>query len=95
MRARPATRGSGPSNATPRTRTAFFEVSQRVGAARTPEEAARTIVGVAQELLGWDACSLDLYFPDTHRVQAVLSMDSLDGPPRDVPHAYTATRPAR
>src|SRR5919112_616433 len=76
-----------------RTRAAFFEVSRRLGAARTPEEAARTIVGVAQELLGWDACSFDLYFPETGRMQAVLSMDSVDGPPADVPHAYTSTVP--
>jgi two-component system, cell cycle sensor histidine kinase and response regulator CckA len=76
-----------------RTRAAFFEVSRRLGAARTPTEAARIIVGVAQELLGWDCCSLDLYFPESDRVQAVLSMDTLDGSPADVPHAYTATTP--
>jgi two-component system, cell cycle sensor histidine kinase and response regulator CckA len=77
-----------------RARAAFFEVSRRLGAARTPTEAARIIVGVAQELLGWDCCSLDLYFPETDQVQAVLSMDSVEGPPADVPHAYTATAPA-
>jgi PAS domain S-box-containing protein len=81
------------SNAVDRQRAAFFEVSRRLGAARTPEAAARIIVGVAQELLGWDACSLDLYFPETHRVQAVLSMDTVEGVPTDVPHAYTATTP--
>jgi two-component system, cell cycle sensor histidine kinase and response regulator CckA len=76
-----------------RTRAAFLEVSRRLSAARTTAEAARVIVGVAQELLGWDCCSFDLYFPETDRVQAVLSMDSVDGPPADVPHAYTATSP--
>ena len=76
-----------------RTRAAFFEVSRRLSAARTPAEAARIIVGVAQELLGWDCCSFDLYFPDTGLVQAVLSMDSIDGPPVDVPPAYNATAP--
>ena len=81
------------SSATDRQRAAFFDVSRRLGAARTPEAAARIIVGVAQELLGWDACSLDLYFPATHRIQAVLSMDTVDGIPADVPHAYTATTP--
>jgi two-component system, cell cycle sensor histidine kinase and response regulator CckA len=81
------------ASTTDRARAAFFEVSRRLGAARTPEEAARVIVGVAQELLGWDACSLDLYFPEAHRIQAVLSMDSIDGAPVDVPHAYTATTP--
>src|SRR5919112_2441633 len=81
------------ASATDRARAAFFEVSRRLGAARTPEEAARVIVGVAQELLGWDACSFDLYFPETRRIQAVLSMDAFDGTPVDVPHAYTATTP--
>ena len=81
------------ASTTDRARAAFFDVSRRLGAARTPEEAARIIVGVAQELLGWDACSFDLYSPDSRRVQAVLSMDSLDGAPVDVPHAYTSTTP--
>jgi two-component system cell cycle sensor histidine kinase/response regulator CckA len=72
-----------------RTRAAFFEVSRRLSAARTAEEAARIIVAVAQELLGWDACTLDLYFPETNQVQDVLTMDSFDGPPVDVPSANT------
>ena len=77
-----------------RQRAAFFEVSRRLSAARTPEEAARIIVGVAQELIGWDACSLDLYHPETNLVQDVLTMDSLDGgPPVDVPPAYNQITP--
>src|SRR5215212_1312185 len=77
-----------------RQRAAFFEVSRRLTAARTPEEAARIIVAAAQELIGWDACSLDLYDPETDQVQDVLTLDSLDGgPPVDVPPAYTQTTP--
>jgi len=76
-----------------RTRAAFFEVSRRLSAARTAAEAARIIVGVAQELLGWDACTLDLYFPETNRVQDVLTMDSFGGPPVDVPSANTSSLP--
>ena len=77
-----------------RQRAAFFEVSRRLSAARTTEEAARIIVGVAQELIGWDACTLDLYHPETNQVQDVLTMDSLDGgPPVDVPPAYTQIDP--
>jgi two-component system, cell cycle sensor histidine kinase and response regulator CckA len=76
-----------------RTRAAFFELSHRLSATRTPEEAARIIVGVAQELLGWDACSMDLYSPETDLVQAVLTMDSFGGPPVDVPAAYNACPP--
>jgi len=76
-----------------RTQAAFFEVSRRLSAARTAEEAARIIVAVAQELLGWDACTLDLYFPETNQVQDVLTMDSFDGPPVDVPAANTTSIP--
>jgi two-component system cell cycle sensor histidine kinase/response regulator CckA len=76
-----------------RTRAAFFEVSRRLSAASTPEEAARIIVAVAQELLGWDACTLDLYFPETDQTQDVLTMDSFDGPPVDVGAANTSRTP--
>ncbi|HET8833674.1 MAG TPA: ATP-binding protein [Gemmatimonadales bacterium] len=76
-----------------RTQAAFFEVSRRLSAARTAEEAARIIVAVAQELLGWDACTLDLYFPETNQVLDVLTMDSIDGPPVDVPSVNTTSIP--
>jgi PAS domain S-box-containing protein len=81
-------------DASDRARAAFFEVSRRLSAARSAEEAARIIVGVAQELIGWHACTLDLYHPDTGHVQDVLTMDSLKGgPPVDVPSALTSTTP--
>ena len=55
----------------------------------TPEEAARTIAAAAQDVLGWDACSLDLYSAETDTVRAVVSMDRMgNGEPVDVPHAY-------
>jgi len=76
-----------------RTQAAFFEVSRRLSAARTAEEAARIIVAVAQELLGWDACTVDLYFPETNQVQDVLTMDSIGGPPVDVPSANSTSLP--
>jgi two-component system, cell cycle sensor histidine kinase and response regulator CckA len=55
----------------------------------TPEEAARTIAAAAQDVLGWDACSLDLYWAESDTVRAVVSMDRMSGgEPVDVPHAY-------
>jgi PAS domain S-box-containing protein len=71
-----------------RIRIAFSELGRGLSAARTPEEAARIIVAAAQDLIGWECCSLDLILPERGTVQAVLSMDSFDGPPVDVPHAY-------
>jgi PAS domain S-box-containing protein len=55
----------------------------------TPEEAARTIASAAQDVLGWDAYSLDLYSAESDTVRAVVSMDRVGGgEPVDVPHAY-------
>src|SRR5215207_5811235 len=78
-----------------RQHAAFFDVSRRLSAARTPTEAARIIVGVAQDLFGWDACTLDLYHPETAQVQDVLTLDTLeDGSgPVDVPSALTSPTP--
>ncbi|HYC33929.1 MAG TPA: PAS domain S-box protein, partial [Gemmatimonadales bacterium] len=66
----------------------FIDLGRRLSAARTPEEAARIIVQVAQDLVGWDSCSLDIFLPDHSAIQTVLTMDSLGGPPVDVPPAY-------
>nr|MBA3556371.1 PAS domain S-box protein [Gemmatimonadales bacterium] len=74
-------------------RTAFSEVGRRLSAARTPEAAARLIVAVAQDLVGWDACSLDLYFPESGTLQAILSMDRIAGRVVDVPHVYAPITP--
>ncbi|HEX6864661.1 MAG TPA: PAS domain S-box protein, partial [Thermoanaerobaculia bacterium] len=67
---------------------ALADLGHRLSAASSPLEAARIIVGVAEELLGWDACSLDLYSPENDTIQAVLTMDSIEGRRMDVPHAY-------
>jgi two-component system cell cycle sensor histidine kinase/response regulator CckA len=70
---------------------ALLDLGYRLAVVRTPEEAARIIAGVAQDILGWDAYSLDLYAAETDTVQAVVSMDRVgDGEPVDVPHAYPA-----
>ena len=54
-----------PQKRAERTRVAFSELGRRLSAARTPEEAARIIVQAAQDLIGWECCSLDLYLPDS------------------------------
>jgi two-component system, cell cycle sensor histidine kinase and response regulator CckA len=75
-------------------RAALLALGYRLAGVRTPEEAARTIAAVAQDVLGWDAYSLDLYFPESDTVQAVVSMDKLgNGEPVDVPHAYPSGPP--
>ena len=75
-------------------RTALLDLGYRLAGVRTPEEAARIIASVAQDVLGWDAYSLDLYFAETETVQAIVSMDRVgSGEPVDVPHAYASGPP--
>jgi PAS domain S-box-containing protein len=74
--------------------TALLDLGYRLAGVRTPEEAARIIADLAQDVLGWDAYSLDLYSAETGTVQAVVSMDRVgDGDPVDVPHAYASGPP--
>ena len=71
--------------------TALLDLGYRLAGVTSPEEAARIIAAVAQDVLGWDAYSLDLYAADTGSVRAVVSMDRVgDGDPVDVPHVYPA-----
>jgi signal transduction histidine kinase len=69
--------------------TAFLELGRRLSAAHTPREAGRIIVDMAQTLVGWDACSLDLYSEETDQCLTVLVMDTLDGKRVDVPSVYS------
>ena len=72
---------------------ALAGLGHRLSAASSPLEAARIIVGVAEELLGWDACSLDLYSPESDAIQSVLTMDTMEGRRVDVDHAYPSGPP--
>ena len=68
---------------------ALLDLGYRLAGVSTPQEAARIIAAAAQDVLGWDAYSLDLYSADSDTVRAVVSMDRVgDGEPVDVPHAY-------
>ncbi|MDW8366806.1 MAG: GAF domain-containing protein, partial [Abditibacteriales bacterium] len=58
---------------------AFARLGRQLSAAAAPEEAAQVIVEVAQDLLGWDACFVDLYASETDTVTPLLRMDSVNG----------------
>jgi PAS domain S-box-containing protein len=62
--------------------------------AADPIEAARVIVGVAQDLCGWESCSVDLYSAEMDRIDAVLTIDVVDGQTKDIPPAYTGRPPS-
>lgn len=64
---------------------AFQSLGQRLNTATTPREAAEIILAVADQLLGWDACWLDLCDFDTCQAQSVLLMDLVAGERQEVP----------
>jgi PAS domain S-box-containing protein len=71
----------------------LIDLGQGLSAARTPVEAARIIVDVAQILLGWDACTLDMFDSRHDLITPVLTMDTIDGRRIDVPNASTNALP--
>lgn len=74
-------------------KSAFSQLGQRLSGARTAEESARMIVEIADQLFGWDSCSLDLYFQDQETVAPVLTMDVMNGKRVDVPAVYRTRTP--
>jgi two-component system, cell cycle sensor histidine kinase and response regulator CckA len=67
---------------------AFSNLGQRLSAAKTAREAAEIIVDVADRLLGWDACTLDLYSAEKDRVSHVLNLDTINGHRVECPGVY-------
>ncbi len=59
---------------------AFAKIGRDLSATTDAESAAKIIVEVANDLLGWDACYLILYDPALGgKLRPVLTMDTLDG----------------
>ena len=63
--------------------SAFSTLGSLLSTARTVREAGQIIVGTADRLLGWDACLVELYSPDTDMLTHVLSTDSINGQRKD------------
>jgi PAS domain S-box-containing protein len=72
---------------------AFSNLGLRLSSAKTAQEAAEIILGVADTLFGWDACTLDLYSPEKDRVYNVLNKDTIDGLRVDCPANIHDTEP--
>ncbi len=58
---------------------AFSALGERLSAAHTAAEAGQLIVDAADQLLGWEACTLDLYSAAEDRLIHVLNMDTIGG----------------
>ncbi|MBI4788198.1 MAG: EAL domain-containing protein [Chloroflexi bacterium] len=75
-------------------RAAFSTLGYRLSSARTANEAARIVVDVADELLGWDACFVDLFAQDRNNIRVIVAMDIIGGqrvqsPPDNFPREAT------
>jgi PAS domain S-box-containing protein len=64
--------------------TALTELGRRINTATTAAQAARVMADVADQLFGWDACSLDFFFPEQNTFRPVLMMDVVEGRRVDV-----------
>jgi PAS domain S-box-containing protein len=73
---------------------AFASLALHLSGANDAVDAARIIVDVAQDLCGWESCSVDLYYRELDRIDAVLTMDVVDGRTVDIPPAYTGRPPS-
>lgn len=57
----------------------FSELGRELSAATTTEDAGRALFRTAQDLLGWDACFLNLREGETQHTTLVLGVDTIDG----------------
>jgi PAS domain S-box-containing protein len=63
---------------------AFADLGRRLGAARSPAEAARAIFASADQFWKWDSGVLDLQLPEQGQLQTALAYDLVDGQRREV-----------
>jgi two-component system cell cycle sensor histidine kinase/response regulator CckA len=74
-------------------KAAFLTLGQRLSSASKPEAAARIIGEVANSLLGWDACTVDLYSAPENKIYPLLNVDMIEGKRVDVVPVYVGTPP--
>ena len=72
---------------------ALSNLGQKLSAARTAREAAEIIVEVADQLLGWDACSFALFSPAEKLMRQVLTRDTVEGRRIEANSAYDHPSP--
>ncbi len=63
--------------------SAFSTLGSLLSTAQTVKEAGQIIVDTADRLLGWDACLVDLYSPETDVLTQVLNADLIEGQRRE------------
>lgn len=72
---------------------AFAKLGQGLSTVATAAEAARLIAATADELFGWDACTLDVYAGEKDVIHPIINIDTIDGKRVDVAPAYVGQPP--
>ncbi|HWP82414.1 MAG TPA: PAS domain S-box protein [Bacteroidota bacterium] len=70
----------------------YARLGQRLISATTHRDAARIVLGAANELFSWDACTLDFYSAEEDKIYSVLNINTLQqGPeaPATISHGAT------
>jgi signal transduction histidine kinase/ActR/RegA family two-component response regulator len=73
---------------------AFSSLGSLLSAAQTTRAAGQIILDAADRLLGYDACMLDLYSPDTDILTRVLHADLIDGQRKECVWEYADRSPS-
>jgi PAS domain S-box-containing protein len=74
-------------------REALLALGTCLNSASTPLEAGRAIFASADQLWKWDAATLDMYYPETDRMEPVLFFDVIDGRRQEVPPVHLGGTP--
>ena len=73
---------------------AFSSLTRLLSAPQTIRAAGQIILDTADRLLGYDACILDLYSPDTDILMPVLHADLMDGQRKECTRDYSDRSPS-
>ena len=73
--------------------TIFANLGLKLSSVKTAREAAEVIVDKADQLFGWDACSLNLYSAEKNAMHHVLNRDMIGGQRVDCPPAHDSLKP--
>ncbi len=73
---------------------ALSRLGQQLSSATTAEAAGRVIVELADNLLGWDSCTLDLCSADMKTFNSVIAIDIINGRRQPAELIYTNSPPS-
>ena len=69
-------------------------LGRRLNEANTIRSVAEVTVAAADELMGWDSCALDLWFPESDTTRYVLAMDLIESHRAETIPENQATKPS-